>query len=621
VRFPSLATAVDDARATANRFPMAILAGLGAMVVTLVMIDNSKEDWHPRLIATCILGLALFTASVTTAERRGIPARRRWVADLAIAGLLALLYRGSLGWSEQHAFLRFAQLLIAGHLLAAIAPYLGAPSRQGFWQYNRFLLLRFLVATFYAGVLFVGLAVALGALDKLFGADVPGEAYARLWTVLAFGFHPWFFLAGMPRDYEALETLEDYPQGLKVFTQFVLMPLVVVYLAILTAYLVKVVVTQTWPSGWIGYLVSSVSVTGVLALLLVHPIRERADSRWVNAYGRWWFVALLPSLMMLLLAILKRVGQYGITEPRYFLLVLALWMLGLALYYGLTGSANIKRLPVSLCAVALLSSFGPWGAYAVAKRSQLGRFNHILAANQMGKAGAPVPARGTVSREDRRELSAILHYLSTTHGPKAVAQAMGAPADSVKAWEVSDQYARDEAIASAAMQRMGLTYAGRWERRPVESGDHFWGNVQHPGSLEVAGFEVMRVMDYPGLGWIGTATDSVELVRGDSGWVNVKRAGEVVVSLNLQGAVQDALPEDTLRQRGSGPLSHPIVVEGTGGGLRVRWVIGQLGGRIVADRLVLESANGSVLVGGLRAATAPRLGSRGGAETRKPEAR
>jgi hypothetical protein len=604
VRFPSLATAVRDARATANRFPLAILAGLGAMVVTLVMIDASKEDWHPRLIATFILGLALFTASVTTAERRGIPARRRWVADLAIAGLLALVYRGSLNWTEQHTVLRFAQLLIAGHLLAAVAPYLSSGGRQGFWQYNRFLLLRFLVATFYAGALFVGLAVALGALDKLFGADVPGEAYARLWAVLAFGFHPWFFLAGMPRDYEALETLEDYPPGLKVFTQFVLMPLVVVYLAILTAYLGKVIVTQTWPSGWIGYLVSSVSVTGVLALLLVHPIRERADSRWVNAYGRWLFVALLPALVMLLLAIGKRVDQYGITEPRYFLLVLALWMLGLALYYGVTGSANIKLLPVSLCAVALLSSFGPWGAYAVAKRSQLGRFNHILAANAMGQAGAVSPARGTVSREDRRELSAILHYLTTTHGPKAVAQAMGVPADSVKAWEVSDRYGSDEAVASRAMERMGVTYLGRWERTPPqESGDHFWGNVKQPGTLEVAGFEVMRVMDYPGLGWIGTAADSVELVRGDSGMVNVKRAGEVVLTLNLQGAVHDALPEDTLKQRGSGPLSHPIVVEGSGGGLRVRWVIGQLGGRIVADRLELQSAHGSVLVAGLKAAS------------------
>ena len=292
IRFPSLSTAVRGARATAARFPLAILAGLGAVVAMLQVIDAPEKIWEPRLLVTLVLGLPLFTASVTTAERHGIPERRRWAVDLLIAAGLFLLFRVSLGWNDQLAFLRFAQLLIAAHLLVAVAPYLSGGARRGFWQYNRFLFLRYLIAAFYAAVLWVGLSLALGALDKLFGVAVPNEAYARLWAVMAFGFHPWFFLSGMPRDYEALDALEDYPQGLKVFTQFVLMPLVVIYLAILTAYLGKVILTRTWPSGWIGYLVSSVSVTGVLALLLVHPIRERADSRWVNGYARWWFVAL-----------------------------------------------------------------------------------------------------------------------------------------------------------------------------------------------------------------------------------------------------------------------------------------------------------------------------------------
>src|SRR5439155_22978364 len=247
---------------------------------------------------------------------------------------LGLCFLASLRWADRLAGLRFYQLLVAGHLLVAVAPYAGAGRLEGFWQYNRFLFLRYLLASLYSFVLWVGLAVALGALNQLFGLKVPGEAYGHLAAVLAFAFHPWFFLAGLPRDYAALDQLDDYPIGLKVFPQFVLMPLVVAYLAILTAYLGKVIITRTWPSGWIGYLVSCVSSAGVLALLLVHPIRQRADSRWVDAYGRWWFVALVPSLVMLLLATGKRVGQYGITEPRYFLLTLALWLLGLSLLYG-----------------------------------------------------------------------------------------------------------------------------------------------------------------------------------------------------------------------------------------------------------------------------------------------
>jgi uncharacterized protein DUF4153 len=605
-RFPSLATAWHDARETFTRFPLAIVSGLGAVVVMLRIIDGPTEEWHYRLLTTLILGLPLFTASVTTADRHGIPARRRWVLDLVIAAALVVLYRVSLGWTDKLAFLRFTQLLLAGHLLVAVAPYLSKGGQRGFWQYNRFLFLRYLVAAFYAVVLWIGLAVALGALDKLFGADVPGEAYARLWAVLAFGFHPWFFLSGMPRDYQKLDELEDYPQGLKVFTQFVLMPLVAIYLVILTAYLAKVIVTRTWPSGWIGYLVSSVSVTGVLALLLVHPIRERADSRWVNAYGRWLFVALLPALVMLLLAIGKRVDQYGITEPRYFLLLLALWMLGLSLYYGITGSSNIKLLPVSLGAVALLSAVGPWGAYAVAERSQLARFNHILTANGLGKTGAIVRAEHGVSFADRRELSAILRWLSTTRGPKAIARVMGVPADTARAWEVSDERGSDDPKASRAMERIGVAYVDRWAAGAAAGpsggvGGYFWANVPPPITLDVSGFDVQRPMTYPMLGWIGTAMDSVELVRGTADTVLVKHGGEVVVKLDARGAVHEAIPEDSLRQRGPGPLSRPIIVEGAGAGIRVRWVIDQLSGTITMGRLELQSANGAVLVGGLRA--------------------
>ena len=41
-----------------------------------------------------------------------------------------------------------------------------------------------------------------------------------------------------------------------MFAQYTLVPLVSMYLVILTLYFGKVVVTWDWPQGWIGYLVS-----------------------------------------------------------------------------------------------------------------------------------------------------------------------------------------------------------------------------------------------------------------------------------------------------------------------------------------------------------------------------
>jgi hypothetical protein len=489
VRLPSLAALGARARATAARFPLALLSGVAATIGAMAAIEARDHEWELRLLGAGALGLPLFTAIGTTAERLRIAPRVRRLLSAVLAATLILLFVASLEWTDRLAAIRYFQLLLGAHLVVAVLPWLGERSLVGFWQYNRILFLQYLLAAFYVAVLWVGLAIALAAIDRLLGIDVPGELYPHLFVLLAFVFHPWFFLSFVPSDFAALDTLDEYPAGLKVFTQFVLIPLVTVYLLILTAYLGRVLVTRIWPSGWIGWLVSSVSVTGVLALLLVHPIRERADSRWVNAYGRWFFVAILPSLGMLLVAIGKRVGQYGFTEPRYFLLVLALWLLGLSLWYAVTASRNIKLVPLSLCVVTLLAVAGPWGAYAVSRSSQIDRLERILSRHGLEPGPASRDTVRSVPFDDRREVSAILSYLRTGHGNEAVARAVGVPADSVLAWAADSTPIGEDPLERGAMRHLGLAYLSRWARasnqRPIGM------QVADQAPIDVSGFDLM----------------------------------------------------------------------------------------------------------------------------------
>ena len=85
-----------------------------------------------------------------------------------------------------------------------------------------------------------------------------------------------------------LEGEPAYPRGLRVFTRFVLLPIVALYLLILLVYFAKVLVTWAWPSGWIGWLVSAVAVAGISSLVLVHPLATRPGDRWVGLlYADW----------------------------------------------------------------------------------------------------------------------------------------------------------------------------------------------------------------------------------------------------------------------------------------------------------------------------------------------
>ena len=602
MRFPSIQGALSGAGATFRRFPLSLLSGLVACATAMDGID-SANDWSPRLLAVAVAGLALFTAARAAAERPRERLGRLWLVYAVLAAGLATFYALSLGWTDEHAALRLIQLLVLAHLTVAVAPYLRADRPNGFWQYNRFLLLRYLEASFYTLVLFAGLAIALGSLDKLFGVDVPNEAYPRLMAALAFVFHPWFFLAGIPKDFEALDAREDYPLGLKVFSQFVLIPLVTVYLVILTAYLGKVVITRTWPSGWIGYLVSSVSTAGVLALLLVHPIRRRGDTPWVNTYARWWFVALLPSLVMLLLAVSKRIGQYGITEERYFLVVLTLWMLGISLYYGLTGSTNIKRIPETLLLVVLLSAVGPWSAFAVSERSQVARLARVLEVNGMGRPGHILPPRRDVSRDDRIQISAVFRYLAEMHGPGSVGRALGIPADSLQG-PGGPATRFDDLEAREAMRRIGLEYVDRWS-----SGvDHAPFHANAPGrpSIDVGGFEVVRLFSLPITGRIGTAADSLEFATDSlGGSLAITHDRAAILTLDLMGPIRAALAGDSTRHQGGVTLPSPIVVESEAAGYRVRLVLEAVYGEMTGTTLRVHGGNGFLMASGFRRAVPP----------------
>src|SRR6185295_189802 len=107
-------------------------------------------------------------------------------------------------------------------------------------------------------------------------------------------------------------------------------------------------------------MVSGMSIFGVLVLLLLHPYQRLRGQAWIRAGGQWFYVLILPLLVMHLTALGKRLGQYGFTEHRYIQLMLALWLGGLSISFLAGWARNIKVVPMSLCALALVTFSGPW---------------------------------------------------------------------------------------------------------------------------------------------------------------------------------------------------------------------------------------------------------------------
>jgi hypothetical protein len=591
MRFPSVREALGRARKSAERFPLALAAGVVAAVAACLAM-GAEEDQTQYLRATlaALAGLPLVLVVALAAERWRPGRRGVWLAGAAAVAVPVWFFFQSSGWSLTLLFTRFFHLAAGLHLAVAFLPFVGLSGENGFWQYNRTLFLRFLLAALYSAVLFAGLALALVALDQLFGVDVEGETYPRLFFVIAFVFNTWFFVAGVPADLAALEEQRDYPAGLRVFTQFVLMPLVGIYLLILTAYLGRVLITRMWPSGWIGWLVSSVAVAGTLALLLVHPLREREGHGWINAYGRWFFVLLLPSVGMLLAAIVRRVGQYGFTERRYFLLVLALYLAGIAIWYAATGSRRIRLIPLILSLVAFATLAGPWSAYAVSRRSQLARFTSALARHGMLVDGVARRATAEVPLEDRGRMSGALEYLIETHGTTSIAAVVGSELAG-EPQRGPGRFAADR--AAAVMSGLGLDYVSRWQAGG-ERQLHFTAQTDSL-ALGVSGYAYLLETDLvrPSTVRVGQDTitlsmDTVTLV------VTLSRNGREALRLDLASEMA------RLSEAGGGfgvPLPpERLVFEAAGEGSAARVLLRILSGTESAGRYRVRLAQALVLL-------------------------
>ncbi|MBE9585269.1 DUF4153 domain-containing protein [Mucilaginibacter sp. JRF] len=419
MKFPSVKNLATSAAKTIRRFPFELLFALTATIATTVNIELSSiarnaESWCLRLTMMGNLGLLLTLSATLYAEAKALPKGRKLLLSL-IASAVAIGILFLINPMEREAdYHRFFLLSLAFQLMVAYAAFTAKGHIQGFWQFNKTLFLRFLTSALYCVVLGLGISAAIGAVNYLFGFKFEWDTYRILWTWIVFMFGTIFFLSGVPANYEELDQDETYPKGLKVFTQYVLIPLATIYVAILLAYEIKILTEWNLPKGNVGYLIMGYSVFGILSLLLVYPVREQAENKWLKTYTRSFYFLMLPLLALLFVAIGARVFKYGITEFRYFLMALACWLLFITIYFLLFKKQNIKLIPISLSILTLLSIYGPQGAYSVSEYSQRTILVNIMKRNNSYRDGKFIPVK-KISKKDGNRAAAVLDYLVNHH--------------------------------------------------------------------------------------------------------------------------------------------------------------------------------------------------------------
>ncbi len=381
---------VTNAISSLKRFPLVLISSIIAVCFSIYFIENSgnidNNLFYINAILSASLGIPLFFSIGIIASKFNL--NLKWNIALNCLGvlILALLYYSfpldSTYQNISQPYIRYAIFNICIHLFVSFVPYFNNKQHNGFWNYNKVLFLRFLLSFLYSIFLYLGIVLAIVSLNLLFNIDIHEKLYFELFIGIFGIFNTWFFISGIPTDLEKLEDLKEYPKGLKIFSQFVLLPLLILYLIILYAYASKIIFQWNWPKGLVSYLIIIVAVLGILNLLLIFPYGKLEGNNWIRKFSRAYYFILSPLVIMLFLAILMRTGDYGLTINRYLIITLGVWLSMVCIYF-MIGKSNIKFIPISLCIITIAISFGPWSVFKVSERSQVNRLRNLLIENKI----------------------------------------------------------------------------------------------------------------------------------------------------------------------------------------------------------------------------------------------
>lgn len=373
------------------RYPMvlfmALLTSFGA--IYLYETTRSRNDSFTCYMFTICsgLGISLMFALKILSQRIGKRYLLESAGIIGLVGFFFILPGNKKDFNEVYGYI-IAVAFILSHLLVSFVAFLNKDREISFWQYNKNLFVNIVLTAIFTGVLTAGVELAILAIDKLFDFQFNDSVYFDVFFFLAIAGSCLIFLIFNERGLPDLEEDGKYPVVLKFFTQFILIPLLCIYAIILYFYSFKILINWQLPRGWVSYLILAYSMVGILALLLVHPLKEDHTKSWVKVFSRLFYYTVIPLVILLFVAIFTRLLAYGYTEPRYFVLLLALWLTSLVVYFIFNKKSSIKFIPLSLFILGVFSLVFPYlNAFSVAKRSQKNELIKLLKENNLLTGG------------------------------------------------------------------------------------------------------------------------------------------------------------------------------------------------------------------------------------------
>jgi len=390
-----------------KRFPETIFIST-ALVVFAIMKNHSYNYDNmvlTKLILVLALGIPISICLLLVQERLKSSLLFRAIGILLLINYGTLFFRLiPMDITEKFA-IRYAFASAIFYLLFTLVPYL--LNRKEYSLYIIKLATSFFITYLYTLVLYLGIIAIIFTVDQLFNLNINSDIYFDTFIIAVGIFGLTYYLGRIPK---LSDTLDDYnyPLVLRVLFVSIIMPLVTVYTAVLYAYLIRIIVTMTWPQGIVSNLVTWYGFVSILLLLVTEPLIP--TSPWTTKFRKYLPIAITVPLIMLIVSIMIRINAYGITILRYLVVAAWIWLATSILYLIFRKKGSYQYLMISFILIFTIAMFSPINGFKVSINSQVNRLENILEDNSMLKDGLIIPNQN-LDTQSQSNISSIMSYL------------------------------------------------------------------------------------------------------------------------------------------------------------------------------------------------------------------
>ena len=278
----------------------------------------------------------------------------------------------------------------------ALLVLLGFPfekNNQGFTYRNFTNLFHLGLATAVWLLVFGLVAAILFTITTLFNVEFSDSFYSHFYTSLGIFTQPLFFLVFQQRQAKSEMTLNRI---FEILVNFVLAPALMIFTVLLYAYVVQIIFEGVLPKG----MLANITLPYLLGGLGVYALRSIcAKARWETFFKFYPYLAIVP-IVLLWLAIDRRISAYAWTEQRIYLVALAT-AITIAYAILIVPKARQYRLISGVVMVAIFAMTWVVKPQEIAYQSQTERFEQLLTKLNLSDSSGKI--RNDVDFDERLE--------------------------------------------------------------------------------------------------------------------------------------------------------------------------------------------------------------------------